>query len=175
MDAMTVLAEYLKLARQARPDGDAASLADGVLELVLRLHVSDARAALLPAVTEWVAAAERSRVRSREHKTWPPGGKANANPAQDAMRKMLAGTVFVPGQGMVAWGEMTVAFHLLRITYLQRKLDEVVTGTKATIARHELAVSFLNESSCANLNDYADLHGELPAQLAAEPAEASVT
>ncbi len=151
----------------------------------------DAADVLMPALFSWVHAQERSRVRSTEQEafagaTGPSGqqdpsgsrpadgkgpssarkpGTTRPNPADEAMRRLLAERDYVPGHGMVPWGQMTASMHQLRADYVTRLRDNYVTGVNSSIRRHRLAAGLLDDSGCVDLDEYTQLYGELPDAL----------
>lgn len=157
---MDTLKELLELAREeAGPDDGPRELAWLLTEALLARP--DARELVFPAVLTYVKDAERDRVRGAEQRAFGSGPR-HANPAQEAMRRLLAERAYVPGHGMVPWGEMTLEYHELRIAYLNEMIERYVASSKVTILRHFDAMRLLEASGCATLNEYAARHGELP-------------
>jgi hypothetical protein len=159
------LSEILGKARSALPGSDPVELA----ELVTRwaLGTAEPERVLLPAVHDWVQAQERSRVRETEREVFTGGRKRGGpyvNPAQEAMTRLLRSTVYVPGEGLVRWGELTVARHEKRIAYLKSVLANYTAGMNDSVSRHEKAVAVLTESGYRTLGDYADAKGDLPVE-----------
>jgi hypothetical protein len=173
-----ILRELLESAREERgDDADVRELAHALLNAVLTLEPEQASELLFPVVLPWVKQREheRARVRDFEQRAFSPlASKAHGNPAQEAMRRLLAQRCYVPGNGMVPWGMMTRDLHELRISYLEKKLEVFTAGTRATIARHAAAVALLADSGLGDLNAYAEQYGELPPDLAREQ-EGAVT
>lgn len=160
----------------------------------------DAYELLIPAVYAWVRTAERERVAEHERDVFAgpipprnparerpaapgfsgpmiarnPGTLRPLNPAEEAMKRLLADTCEVPGHGRVPWGAMTAELHRLRIDLLGRLRDRYVAGTNATIRRHSFAIGLLEESGCADLNAYVAEYGELPDDLAGTPQDTKI-
>jgi len=156
---MDVLKELLSRTVAETGGREPRELARLLLERVLARP--DAVQVLLPAVLPLVRDAERERARSPRHRAPDGGQEQYANPAEEAMRALLAEKAYVPGHGMVPWGEMTVAYHRLRVQYL----DDMVARYRAVIRRHQAAVRVLESSGTATLDDYAFRFGALPAEL----------
>jgi hypothetical protein len=163
---VNILTHLLRAAREDLGDGAAEqAVAEYLARALLEADRDEAVAALVPALAAWVQSSERGRVRRREL-AFASGGLSHPNPAQDAMRALLAERCWVPGHGMVPWGELTLAHHRLRVGFLREQLRRFTAGTTATIARHEAAVALLAESGHATLGEYADEYGDLPLGVA---------
>jgi hypothetical protein len=133
--------------------------------------------ALYPAVQGYVSKVERTLARGVEREVFSgpaqtrspeasrPQDDPKVNPAEAAMRALLEESCYVPGHGLVPWGEMTAGLHELRATYLTRVRDNFTAGMTAVIRRHSYAAGLLAESGCADLNEYAEEYGELPSYL----------
>lgn len=149
------------------PEATSQDLADRVLDTVLSMSPDIARDLLRPVVLPWVRRreGERARVRDDEQRVFDPGAPKHGNPAQEAMRALLAGTCYVEGHGMVAWGQMTVQHHEIRLRFLERTRDAYVIGVNATIRRHWLANQLLTDNGYENLDAYVTVNGELPEEL----------
>lgn len=133
--------------------------------------------ALYPAVQGYVSKIERSLARGVEREVFSGPAQTRSpdtrrpqdppleNPAEAAMRALLEETCYVPGQGLVPWGEMTAELHEQRAEYLTRVRDNFAAGMTAVIRRHSYAAGLLAESGCTDLNEYAAEYGELPSYL----------
>jgi hypothetical protein len=172
MTRMDILRELLEQARaEASPDDGPRELAWLLTGAVLSRP--DARELVFPAVLTFVKDAERDRVRHAEQRAFGDPAR-HANPAQDAMRRLLAERAYVPGHGMVPWGEMTTEYHSLRIGYLNEMIQRYTASSRATMLRHFDAMRLLEESGCATLNEYAERHGQVP-ELGARQGESVTT
>jgi hypothetical protein len=151
---------------------DTSDLTNRLLDTVLGMKADTARELLYPVILPWVRKAEsdRARVLKAEQRVFDRGAARHGNPAQEAMRRLLASTVYVEGQGTVPWGEMTPEYHAIRVNFLQRTMDAYVTGVKATIARHEAVIRLLADNGLATMNAYVERFGELPGDLLEEDA-----
>jgi hypothetical protein len=170
------------LAEARRKFGDDAgpeTLAKYVLDAAVRLGDMQV---LFPAVQSWTASHHRSDVRRMEknafagtghqrdstHTSNARSGTAYTNPADQAMRKLLAETVSVPDEHgvlrLVRWGDLTVGMHERRIGFLQRQMAQQLKGVTATIDRHRQAIGMLTESGCANLAEYVEREEQEEAQ-----------
>jgi hypothetical protein len=170
---MEILTKLLGMAlADAGEDPDPRELSVRVVNLLLGMDPAETREALVHVVLPWVKQAEKERARMRETEKRAfeerPASERHGNPAQEAMRRLLDGRCYVPGHGLVPWGEMTAQYHHIRIRYLQERLKSFTEGTLATIRRHEFAVGLLEESGCADLAEYAAEYGELPEMLTGE-------
>jgi cytochrome c553 len=170
---MEILTKLLGMAlAEAGPEPDPRELSERVLRLLMVLPEDQVREALMPVVLPWVKQSEKERARARELEKRAfeerPASARHGNPAQDAMRRLLLTSCYVPGHGLVPWGQMTSEYHQLRIKYLEERLQRFTEGTRATIRRHEFAAGLLEESGCADLEEYAAEYGELPGMLTEE-------
>lgn len=176
----TTLAELLAELREEQVL-DEHKLTEALLDAVLKHKRDEAKQLLHPAVFAYVQQSERTRKRDLEREAFKPTRPQRqfvyqepdgslldeptveyVNPAQDAMQKLLDETVFIPGEGMVAWGLVTVEFHQRRIAYLEEKLAKHIAGARDTIGRHEEAITVLRDGSCDTFNEYADKFGAVP-------------
>jgi hypothetical protein len=170
------LTDLLDKGRQLHPGAGPQELADWLLDQA----VSQGTGVLYPAVLNWVIAEERNRVRAAEQQAFTrdngPGETRDpetvrpfpyVNPAQESMKQLLAERAYVPGHGMVPWGELTAGFHEIRIGYLEERKRRFVSGVNATVARHRAAVAVLAGSGCPDLNAYLTRFGGLPEDLTA--------
>jgi hypothetical protein len=174
MVGMDILKELLTRIREEAGTGTGPrELARLVLERILTRP--DAVQVLLPAVTAFVKDAERDRVREREHRAFGDGSGPYANPAEEAMRALLAERAYVPGHGMVPWGQLTGAYHQLRVQYLTEMIARYTASNRATIRRHQAAARLLESSGCTTLDDYAFQFGALPAELDPQEEESMST
>lgn len=178
---MTDLIALLDKGREQNPGAGTEELADWLLNQAVTLGVG----VLYQAVLTWVQTEERSRVRAAEREAFTrnqdtqedgPDETRNptltrpfpyVNPAQAAMKKLLSERCYVPGHGLVPWGELTLEDHRLRIDYLEERKRRFAAGVNATVSRHKAAVAVLNESACRDLDTYVTRFGELPENLAA--------
>jgi hypothetical protein len=156
----TVLTGLLRQAQAALGDRAAADeLAFRLVQEVFRLDPGTAQDILLPAVTAYVKQQlqERSEVLRLEKRVFSGVRDTEyVNPAEDGMRKLLRDTCYVPGHGMVPWGEMTAEFHELRIGYLEGRKAAFIAGIDDTVSRHRAAIGILEESGCRTLNEYEE-------------------
>ncbi|HEY1705528.1 MAG TPA: hypothetical protein VGG75_38065 [Trebonia sp.] len=173
MDALTEL--LLAAHAELGPGATARQLAQWMLENYAA--AGNGPHAFLPAVTLWVSANGRGSVRRSEKRAFssaPPAVRgelaAYTNPAEDAMRRLLGETCYVPGQGQVPWGRLTPEHHRLRAAFLRECKRRYVSGADATIARHESAAALLAQAGCPDLDDYADRFGALPDSLLGQDA-----
>lgn len=158
------LHELLAKARSALPGSPPKDLADLVLQW--GLGAANPGKVLRPAVLSWVQDQERARVREAEREAFPAKGRGRAepyvNPAQEAMAALLRATVFVPGEGMVPWGDLTTGLHGRRARYLEATLKQYAAGIRDTITRHVRAAEVLAESGFSTLAEYAGANGSIP-------------
>lgn len=146
---------------------------DGLAAEELAVRVLDAAwteeggyEALYPAVLGFVRDAERARVRLAEREVFQAGDKAEyLNPAQESMRRLLKEKVYVPGEGMVAWGEMTPEHHRTRVAFIEQRVISYAQGQAELIHRHNVAADLLDDHKCATLNEYAARYGEVPEEV----------
>lgn len=161
--------------RENFPEADDAKTANLVIEAAL--DSADPVNLLFPAVHAFVITTARSRVRAAEQKAASfrvpepkPSRKSKTasltdaaarekeyvkpgsdeDPAIIARRALLRDTVYVPGKGRVAWGELEIADHQARIDFLSDR----IAGHQATIDRHQEAVDVLKNSGAKTLNEF---------------------
>jgi hypothetical protein len=177
------LSDLLDQVREANPEAGTPRLVRLLLdEVFLYDNVLDL---LYPAVGQWVTRAEQGRAPkpvSRDHsraveraafsgpnaERSPESSRPEpyANPAQEAMRQLLATAVLVPGEGMVPWGALTPDLHRRRVAFLQDMKHAYVEGVNETVRRHENAIDLLETEQLPDLNAYAARKGSLDRALA---------
>lgn len=175
------LYDLLEQARKALPQAGPPELARVLLARIL--DEPDVLELLHVPLLQWVQGAERERVREAEEEAFGGDGPSRlrnpsgvrpsrsdpyVNPAQEAMRELLAEACYVPGEGMVPWGSMTAALHRRRAEYLASVRNAFVKGVNTTISRHERAAEILESSHCTDLAAYAERFGALPEEVAPE-------
>jgi hypothetical protein len=179
---VTTLADLLNAVREEDSGSDAEEMTKALLDRLFELP--DAKFIVYPAVLQYVQQAERNRVREMEKLAYS-GAKSKrtlgyqnpdgtlidgppvttyTNPAEEAMRRLLSQTVYVPGEGRVQWGDMTVELHQRRVIFLEGKLQQHIEGQRETISRHQQAVTYLNDSNCGTLREYAEQFGTVPVE-----------
>jgi hypothetical protein len=160
MNDDNVLAGILRHVQEVMGSQAAADeLASRLVQEVFQVNPGGAQDILLPAVTAYVRQQlqERTEVLRLEKRVF--SGERDAgyvNPAEDGMRKLLRDTCYVPGHGMVPWGDMTAEFHELRIGYLEARKRAFAAGIDDTVRRHRAAIGILKESGCRTLNEYEE-------------------
>jgi hypothetical protein len=156
----TVLTGLLRQAQAALGEGPSPEdLAFRVMQEVFKLDIRQTGDILLPAVTTWVQKQlqERSEVLRLEKRVFSGVRDTEyVNPAEDGMRKLLRDTCYVPGHGMVPWGDLTAELHELRIGYLEARKAAFIAGIDDTVSRHRAAIGILEESGCRTLNEYEE-------------------
>lgn len=95
----------------------------------------------------------RGKVRGLEHRVF--GGEAPSGDESVSMpelrSQMLSSTCFVPGVGLVPWGEMTVNHHLDRAAFLRK----IASGNIRTAEVHEQTAQELIAAGVSCLDEVA--------------------
>lgn len=132
----------------ANSDADPDDVAESILSDVLS-H-PDATTILRPAVAAYFTVLRRSAVRRVERATFERRADTAVTTGTTTARlALLAELVFVPGRGLVPWGDATGDDHAARIDMLAAKRD----GLADTISRHERALKVLDATGMETLND----------------------
>jgi hypothetical protein len=166
-----------RLLQEARDElGDDATPREVAVRLLNLVFLrDDAAEVIFPLILARVSEQSRVRVRDAEKEVYASPSGPYVNPAEDAMRRLLAETCYVVGYGRVPWGDMTPELHRVRIAFLNDQAHRYLRGIQATIARHEAAVALLLENQCTTLNEYAELYGALPGGLGKDSVTEATT
>jgi hypothetical protein len=150
-----------------------------VLDKVLASE--DPRDALRSIVSDRVRTETRRLVRGLERSVdLRPSTATWSNPATQARERLLKESVWVPGYGRVAWGQLTIEQHQRVIKYY----SIAVAGYQQSIAKHMEAIQIIQQhpgalclddcgsrgrTEASNLTEEGTGNGNKPAR-AGEPA-----
>lgn len=115
---------------------------DAITQTVLTklMASADPAAELEPLVRQFVTTELRRMVRAMERTTdISTPTKEWTNPATEARARLLAESVWVPGEGRIAWGQLTVDQHEQVISHYRI----AVAGYQATIRKHQQAIEII--------------------------------
>ena len=101
--------------------------------------------AMKPPVRYYLTTLLRARVSYAERNS-PLEHMTPADPTADRMA-FLSERFYVPNIGFVTWAQATIDHHLLRIEFLQKKID----GLEMTINRHHEAITLIEGAKVQNL------------------------
>jgi hypothetical protein len=114
---------------------------------------------LLPIICNAVGHQRRAVVRQLEDHAAPfrakepaltaASGEAYRNPAMEARTNLMAESAFVPGDGWIQWGLLTLEQHQKIVDFYERR----IAGYQRTIQRHVEAIEVLEATGATCLNE----------------------